>query len=695
MTQCFKCKQAIGTVVSRDGPAKLYCPDCFLAYCAGAVRENAFQHCLVPSDTPLAVAVSGGPNSMMLLRELGQLRYKTRDQIRRQHLTPQRQAPAQGGKSRSTSTSSPPARSTPLASSLILLPFHLCEDELVLPPPPPLSSSTPSPSSLHPVSGRQEAINRVRSTMEEQFATLRKYVQQQPPRWVYHGEVPCGHKRSKKKQNDPTEAVGTVAAHASGASIATPESSHGGGDGGSGSTSAPSPQPLPQRHAGTSSETAAATARLFAASEMRLFRYSDILSGTYLSELRYALHASRLSLSDREALYARVRQQTLCRAAQRVCEEHRQRKAAAAAAVAVGGVAHEEGIRADEAHCSEEQELFDEHVPLEGTNSKTRSHLLLGSNAARCAAAALEALVTGAGGEGVVHGAGFRGFTHEVVCLRPLRTMLPKEAIMYTRICGIAGSYTPALCTGTATRSLHRTLEHFVLAMMASYRTMIFNVLSTVQRLEVHPAAMQELVRGIDNASASPAHVNGEGLAEAGSTQSAGKTTRKALPARTAQQNRDDLRLAAPLHVHRDLRGVSSKEADIDSVIAMCCVCGCPASITSCHRGQNASTAVRQLEMLALSTTSAMTPRTSGASPSTVVDAASASEASPTTAGCFVCYACQGLADAWPPSVFGRDSATENDEQASNDSTTAAGAAARHGAVASTAALFRLCALFY
>ncbi|CAG9571011.1 conserved hypothetical protein [Leishmania major strain Friedlin] len=693
MTQCFKCKQAIGTVVSRDGPTKLYCPDCFLAYCAGAVRENAFQQCRVPSDTPLAVAVSGGPNSMMLLRELGQLRYKTRDQIRRQHLTPQRQAPAQGGKSRSTPTSSPPARSTPLASSLILLPFHLCEDELVLPLPPPLSSSTSSPSSLHAISGRHEAVNRVRSAMEEQFATLRKYVQQQPPRWVYHGEVPCGHKRTKKQQNNPTAAERTGAAHAGGANIATPELSHRGG----GSTSAPSPQPRPQRQAGESGETAAATARLFDDSEIRLFRYSDLLSGTYLSELRYALHVSRLSLSDREALYARVRQQTLCRAAQRVCQEHRQRNAAAAAATAVvvGGVAHEEGIREDAAQCSEEQAPFDEHVSLEGTNSKTRSHLLLGSNAVRCATAALEALVTGAGGEGVVHGAGFRGFTHEVVCLRPLRAMLPKETIMYTRLCGIAGSYTPALCTGTATRSVHRTLEQFVLTMMTSYRTMIFNVLNTVQRLEVHPAAMQELLRGIDDASACHTHVHGEGLAEAGSTQSAGKTTRKALPARTAQLNRTDMCLAAPLHVRRDLGGVNVNEADIDSVIAMCCVCGCPASITSCYRGQNANTAVRQLEMLALNTTSAMTPRTSGASPSTVADAASASEASPTTTGCFLCYACQGLADAWPPSVFGRDSTTENDEQPGNDSTTAAGAAARHGAIASTAALFRLCALFY
>ncbi|CBZ24767.1 conserved hypothetical protein [Leishmania mexicana MHOM/GT/2001/U1103] len=678
MTQCFKCKQAIGTVVSRDGPAKLYCPDCFLAYCAGAVRENAFQQCLVPSDTPLAVAVSGGPNSMMLLRELGQLRYKTQDRIRRQQLVPQRQAPAQGGKSRSTSASSPPARSTPLASSLILLPFHLCEDELVL--PPPLSSSSPSPSSLHAMSARHEAINQVRSTMEEQFATLRKYVQQQPPRWVYHGEVPCGHKKSKKKQKDLTAAVRTGAARAGGANVATPEPSHGGGDGGSGSTAAPSPQPLQQHDAEASGEASAATACLFDDSEMRLFRYSDVLSGPYLSELRYALHASRLSLSDREALYARVRQHTLCRAAQRVCQEHRQRKvAAAAAAGVVGGVAHEEGICEDEAHRSEE-ELFDDHVSLEGANSKTKSHLLLGSNAARCATAALEALVTGAGGEGVVHGAGFRGFTHEVVCLRPLRTMLPKETIMYTRLCGIACSYTPALCTGTATRSIHRTLEQFVLTMMTSYRTMIFNVLNTVQRLEVHPAALQELVRGTDNAPASQTHVHGEGSAEAGSAQSAGKTTRKALPARTAQQNRDDLRLAAPLHVHRDLRDVSSTEADIDSAVAMCCVCGCTASIGSCYRGQNAHPAARQLEMVALSTTSAMTPRTSGPSSSTVV-------------GHFVCYACQGLADAWPPSVFGKDSTTEKDEP-SNDSTTAAGAASCHGAIASTAAVFRLCTLF-
>ncbi|GET86929.1 hypothetical protein, conserved [Leishmania tarentolae] len=681
MTQCFKCKQAIGTVVSRDGPTKLYCSDCFLAYCAGVVRENAFQQCRVPSGTPLAVAVSGGPNSMMLLRELGQLRYKARDQIRRQQLLQQRQAHTEGGHSGITTASSSPAMGTSLASSVILLPFHLCEDDLVLPPPLPQSPSSPSSSSLHEVSGRHEAIQQVRSVMEEQFTTLRKYVQQQPPRWIYHGEAPCGHKKSKKKRNDITAAPSTGAARACGANVPTSEPRGSGGHGGSSSTSASSLQPLQQCRSEGTGEAAATTAHLFDDVEMRIFRYRDFLSDSYLSEVRYALHTSRLSLSDREALYARVRQQTLCRAAQRVCQEHRQHEAAA---VVDGGVAQAEVTRQDQADLPEQQELFDGLAGSPVMNSKKQAHLLVGSNAVRCATAALEALVMGAGGEGVVHSAGFRSFTHEVVCLRPLRTLLPKETIVYTRLCGIVSTYTPALCTGTATRSVHRTLEQFVLNMMASYRTMIFNVLNTVQRLEVHPAAIQNLLRRIDHVEASHAQVKGAGSAEAGSRQSAGKTTGKALPARTAQQNRDDLRMSAPLHVHRSLRGVNLKEANIHSDIAMCCVCGCPSSIASCYRDQNANTVSRQLELFAMSGTASFT----------VADAASPSGTSPTTADCFVCYACQGLADDWPSSVFGQDNTTENSERG-HGSLTTAGAASRHGAIASKAAVFQLCTLFH
>nr|CAJ2469220.1 unnamed protein product [Leishmania braziliensis] len=675
MSQCFKCKQAIGTIVSRDGPTKLYCSNCFLTYCAGAVRENAFQECLVPSDTPLAVAVSGGPNSMMLLHEFGQLRYKAHDQIRRKQLAQQRQACAQGAQSCGIYASSSSATSTSLVSSLVLLPFHLCEDELVLPPLPlPQSSSPPSSSSLHECSGRHEAIEEVRSTMKEQFTKLRKYVQHQPPRWVYHTEVLSEYKSAKKKQNTLTAAMETDGARAGGACVATPGLSV--SSGGSSASPASSQQ---QRHVEASGETAATDARLFDETEMRLFHYSDFLSERYVSEVRHALHASKLSLSDREALYARVRQQTLCRAAQRVCREHRQREAAAAAAAGAGGMKHEESIRRGETCCSEAQERFDEHVSLHDTSWGGKSHLLLGNNAARCAIAALEALVTGASGEGVVHGAGFRGFTHEVVCLRPIRTMLPKETILYTRLHGIVCSYTPALCTCTATRSIHRTLEQFVLTMMASYRTMIFNVLNTVQRLGVHPAAVQELV-------------SGEGSAAAGNSQLAGKTSRKALPGRTAQQNRDDGRLTAPLHVHRDPRRLSLKEADRYNAIAMCCVCGCPASLAACHRGHRTDTAERQLALFALCPISEATPRASEVSSLTIAGAAS-SETS-VMPSCFVCYACRGLADSWSPSVFGSSSTTGNGESG-DASSTATGVASRHDVITSTASVSQLCKLFF
>ncbi|KAG5483466.1 hypothetical protein CUR178_07787 [Leishmania enriettii] len=679
MHQCFKCKQGIGTVASRDGPEKVYCPVCFLAYCAGAVRENAFQRCFVPSDTPLAVATSGGPNSMLLLRELGQLRYKARDHLRRQQLVQQRCASAQGKRRDGAPVSPSSTSSASSVSNLILLPFHLCEDDLVLPPPPPLPprpSSSPSPSSLRESSGRPEVIEKVRSAMEEQFEMLRKCVLQQPPQWVYHDDAPSRRKSAKKQQNNTTAAVGMDVARAGGAHVDTPESAYSGGGSG---------------------ESAATTACLFSEAEMRLFYYSDFLSGAYLSEVRHALHASRLSLSDREALYARVRQQTLCRAAQRLCMEYRQR---AAAAAAIGETTGEEVTRrGDEVHCFGQRERLDEHSPLRGTSWETRSHLLLGSNAARCAIAALEALVTGASGEGVVHGAGFRGFTHEVVCLRPLRTILPKETVLYTRLCGILSSYTPALRTSTATRSIHRTLEQFVLTMMASYRTMIFNVLNMVQRLEVHPASMQEFVRATCKFPASQAHEKHGGsaaaaAAAAGRSQLGAKTSTKALPSRTAQQNRDDLRLAAPLHVHRDLHGVTSKEAGITSTIAICCVCGCPASIAAGHCGRQGNTAVRQLELFAVSATGAAVPRKSSAT-STTLAGASSSETSAVMGSCFICYACQGLAKTWPPSVFGRDRTTEKEELGSGNRRSAGGVASFYDATASTSTVLQLCALFH
>ncbi|KAG5484039.1 hypothetical protein LSCM1_05893 [Leishmania martiniquensis] len=689
MHQCFKCRQAIGTIASRDGPAKLYCPDCFLAYCAGAVRENAFRHCRVPSDVPLAVAVSGGPNSMMLLHELGQLRYTARDHLRRQPLAQQRWACAQGRQSDGASASSSSAASASSVSNLILLPFHLCEDELVLPSPPsppPQSSSFLSSPLLHESSGRHEAIEKARSTMEEQFKTLRKYALQQPPRWAYRDEAPSRRSSAKKKRNKMPAAVGTGAARADSPYVAASAPPCSGDD------RDLSPASSPQHgQAERGDESTAPPARLYDAGEVRLFYYSDFLGEAYRSEVRHALHASRLPLSDREALYARVRQQTLCRAAHRLCTEYLLR---ASGAAVVGGPAHEEVMsRSDEAQCSAEHEPFEERASVRHANLEMWPHLVLGSNAVRCATAALDALVTGASGEGVVHGSGFRGYTHEVVCLRPLRTMLPKETIMYTRLCGILGSYTPALRTSTTTRSIHRTLEQFVLTMMASYRTMIFNVLNTVQRLEVHPAAMQEVVRGTSKSSASQAHEKRDGSAAVGSSQLGAKTTKKPLPSGAAQQNRDDLLLEAPLHVHRDLHTVTSQEVDIKGSIVMCCVCGCPASLAACHPGEHRSVAARQLELFALSSTTETLPCTNGASSTSVAVASPSSATAAAVGGCFICYACRSLAEAWPPSAFGRESATKSEELDGGNGGSAGGAVPCRDAIAS--AVFQLGALFH
>ncbi|KAK7195179.1 hypothetical protein NESM_000442300 [Novymonas esmeraldas] len=632
MSVCFKCRDGIGTIASRDGAAKPYCLSCFLRYCTGVVRENALQHCRLPCDTPLAVAVSGGPNSMMLLRELGLMRCKAREQRRRQR--------QRGGHPHSDA-----------ASELILLPFHLCEDDLVLPP------TMATTSTHHDAKGRHETIERVRSTMTEQFSALRKCVQQQPQRWVNDDAV-CKSAGLTKARADAAAAA--AAAATVDADAQTPTSGV------------------------TTATTTATGVPLFEESEMRLFCYGDFLPATYLAEVRHALHATRLSLSDREALYAHVRQQTLCRAAQRVCDEYLQRETAAAApaevtatacspvdvvatttdgcataAAGAAGAAHDEGSRRHD------------------TASLVHAHLLLGSNAVRCATAAFEALVTGGGGDGVVHCSGFRGVLHTVVCLRPLRTMLPKETVLYTRVTGIACGYTPALCTGTATRSLRRTLEHFVLTTMASYRTMIFNVLNTVQRLQVHPNAMQELLRGDGDTPKQQ--------------QQCEKTRARpsAPPGRTAQRNRDDLRAAAALRVHRspsasmaashscgDKEEVEEVEEEMACgtrvEVAMCCVCGCPSSLPASSHDTSGGGAMaqRQLQLFTVAPTTAM-------------------------ADLFACYACQSLAAAWPASVFGRGSITEPAASPSTDGCHSSGDPRAPTHDMSATALRQLCSILH
>lgn len=108
---CFKCKVGTGTFLSRNGVSKLYCSDCFSDFCVKTFKNSLFGHCGLSSNEPIAVAVSGGINSMFLLYQLGVLRVM---------------GTIRGGEGR---------------TEFIFLPFHLCEEELVLASTSPVAFS--------------------------------------------------------------------------------------------------------------------------------------------------------------------------------------------------------------------------------------------------------------------------------------------------------------------------------------------------------------------------------------------------------------------------------------------------------------------------------------------------------------------------------------------------------------------------
>jgi len=190
----------------------------------------------------------------------------------------------------------------------------------------------------------------------------------------------------------------------------------------------------------------------------------------------------------------------------------------------------------------------------------------------------------GGGGEGVVHASASRGYQHGTVVLRPMRAVLPKEAVLYTRQCGITTGFTPSLSTGTALRSVSRVLEDFVNAMMASYRTMVFNVLSTVERLEVHPRSMEDLVNGVYCNTPTA-----DALAlERSDTPS--HSRRRPLQGRSAQESAKRLQATAPpslsyTHVASSpyapvsstpSEAASATVAHHDPAAVLCLCCGCP-----------------------------------------------------------------------------------------------------------------------
>ena len=72
--RCFKCSDAAAVVASREGKSKSLCAACLTDFVVRNSRDELFRHCFVPSDKPVAIAVSGGLGSMAVAHLLGVLR---------------------------------------------------------------------------------------------------------------------------------------------------------------------------------------------------------------------------------------------------------------------------------------------------------------------------------------------------------------------------------------------------------------------------------------------------------------------------------------------------------------------------------------------------------------------------------------------------------------------------------------------
>lgn len=358
---CFKCKKNTGSVPSRDGAAKLYCTDCFSEFCTKTFRDTLFGSCAFPSDEPIAVGVSGGPNSLFLLYQLGVLRC---------------QGMLRGGEGR---------------TSFLLLPFHLREDELVIPPMCPLIEEGVERTARNNAwrtwngAARQERMASFTEVLERQFEVVQNEVERNVGAWEW------------------------------------------------------------------------ANVRLFEPGALRIFRYSDFFTPEELIFLKSILHHPHVSLTCREELYTRIRHNILMSAAKRLCSEW--------------AFQQEQDLRQSGRGATHQQA------------SSSWMHFISGENAVRCCINALHSLVVGGGASRMLQQAGFRSFSHRVVGMRPLRMLLPKEIVLFNRLQGMGISYTPALSTGTSLPSFYRVLETFVYQTTVNHRTIIFNVLTIVSRL--------------------------------------------------------------------------------------------------------------------------------------------------------------------------------------------------------------------
>lgn len=196
---------------------------------------------------------------------------------------------------------------------------------------------------------------------------------------------------------------------------------------------------------------------------LKVFRFSDFFSKDQMDFLHAVLHDSSMSHDCREELYYRVREGALRAAAHRLSEEWKTRNA--------GG---------------SPKDVLDipASTPMNASSLSQWVHYMSGENAVRCCVSALHSVVTGGGGCSLLQHAGFCSFFHHVRQMRPLRMLLSNEIVFFNRLHHIEAFYTPTLSTGISFSSVRRVLEGFTYEMMATHRTILFNVLTVVSHLD-------------------------------------------------------------------------------------------------------------------------------------------------------------------------------------------------------------------
>jgi tRNA(Ile)-lysidine synthase TilS/MesJ len=75
------------------------------------------------------------------------------------------------------------------------------------------------------------------------------------------------------------------------------------------------------------------------------------------------------------------------------------------------------------------------------------------------------------------------GPRRELFLFRPMRGILAKEAALFCRYEGIPFAYLPTPATGTSARSIDRALETFVAGLEQQFRSIVFNILNSVDRM--------------------------------------------------------------------------------------------------------------------------------------------------------------------------------------------------------------------